>query len=49
MMERKEELRMEIETVRRNLELLEEELWKINTLDWCKTFLKENLDIKNSS
>ena len=38
-MGRKEELEIEIESVREQLELLEKELWEINTLIWCKEFV----------
>ena len=37
---RKEELEIKIESVRKNLELLEKELWEINTLEWCKEFVR---------
>lgn len=42
-MERKEELEIEIKTVRENLELIEKELWKINTKEWCESWLRDNI------
>ena len=41
-MRTKEELEIEIETIRENLEMLEQDLWEINTRKWCVLFLKEN-------
>ena len=38
----KEELEMDIETLRAQLENAEKRLWKINTKEWCVAFLEEN-------
>ena len=38
----KEELEMDIETLRAQLENAEKRLWKINTLEWCKEFIRSH-------
>ena len=39
-MERREELEIEIETLRKQVVALEKDLWEINTLSWCKEFVR---------
>ena len=41
-MGRKEEIEIQIKSVRENLEMLEKELWEINTLEWCREFVRSH-------